>query len=55
MNITHHLHHFIIRYGKSILLIAWDLIVVAIAIGIGLLFVPELAPVIARLCPFLIC
>lgn len=55
MRITHHLHHFAIRHGKSILSVTWDLIVVSIAIGIGWALVPWVAPLVGRLCPFLIC
>lgn len=55
MNITHHLHHLIIRHGQSILAVARDAIVVAIAIGISSALVPWIAPIVARWCPFLIC
>ncbi len=55
MNITHHLHHFAIRHGKSIRAVMMDIIAVAIAIGISWALVPWLAPIIARHCPFLIC
>ncbi|HQS59757.1 MAG TPA: hypothetical protein PLU16_14990 [Gallionellaceae bacterium] len=55
MNITHHLHHFLIRNGQSILAVMRDAIVAAIAMGIGWALVPWVAPIVARLCPFLIC
>lgn len=54
MNLIHHLHYFAIRYGKSILSVTWDLIAVAIAIGIGWALVPWVAPLVGRLWPVLI-
>jgi hypothetical protein len=55
MSIFHYLHLFIIRHGRSIVAVTCDFIVVAIAIGIGWKLEMWVAPVIARLCPFLIC
>lgn len=55
VKLTHHLHHFVIRYGQSILAMMRDAIVVVIAAGIGWALVPWVAPIIGRLCPFLIC
>jgi hypothetical protein len=55
MSIAHHMHHFLIRHKQSILAVMRDAIVVVIAAGIGWALVPWVAPIVARLCPFLIC